>query len=441
VEAARTEIEAALGGGAASAGLNWFVEFAEVFADGNGGFDIVVANPPYVRQELIGDQKPALKAVFAEFYCGTADLCAYFYARAHQLLRQGGMLAFISSNKWLRTGYGANLRELMATRTHLSAIIDFRDLPVFQGIIAYPVIVIARKEAPPAGAAGPLHTAVPDLEEPYPDVRAVVRRHGRRLGREAVAGKQWLLADAAVSGRYRAMEASGPPLGRLIGGQVFRGVLTGLNEAFFIDGARRRELIERDPRSAEIIKPLLRGRDIRRWSPDAQDRWIIVTQIGVDMGRYPAIMEHLAPWEERLRARQDQGRHWWELRACAYYGEFDQPKIVYPDIAKRSRFAFDNTNIYVSNTAYIIPTEDMYLLGLLNSDPVEELYASMSSQVRGGYLRFIRQYVEQIPIPEASEADRAAIADLARRCVDARGVECEAWEREINARVEALYGL
>ena len=443
VRAAREQIEAALGGGAASAGLNWFVEFAEVFADGNGGFDIVVANPPYVRQELISDQKPALKAVYGELHCGTADLYTYFYMRGVQVLRTGGVLAYISSNKWFRAAYGAKLRRYIAETCRVGRVTDFGELPVFAAAATFPMIFIASKGSPDGSA---IYTQVTTLKPPYPDVAALNTMLGRPLPAGALAGERWTLAGSETADRLRKMDGSGPSLGEYIGGQVYRGVLTGLNAAFVIDGAKRRELVESDPRNDEIIKPLLLGRDIRRWAAENHDRWLITTAIGVDMVRHSAVMAHLCQWEDRLRARQDQGSHWWELRACSYYGLFDQPKILYPEIALEQRFAYDAAGgIYTNNKGFVIPTDDLYLLGVLNSADAWAYTSSCCAVLgdAGKRGRVMLQWVnlQRLPIPEASEADRAAIADLARRCVDARGVECEAWEREINARVEALYGL
>lgn len=170
---------------------------------------------------------------------------------------------------------------------------------------------------------------------------------------------------------------------------------------------------------------------------------MIVTKIGVAIERYPAVFRHLSQWQADLSNRGDQGNHWWELRACAYYWAFDVPKVVLPDIAARPRFALDIAGTYLGNTGYIIPVEDRYLLGILNSQTVERFYTGISSRVRGGYLRFIYQYLVQIPIPFAPNADRNAIADLVQRCLDARGQgpEVAVWEAEIDERVARLYGL
>lgn len=425
---------------AAPAGaVDWRIKFAEAF-DATGGFDVVLANPPYVRQELIVESKPRLKVVYGSLYSGTADLYVYFYYRALQLLRDGGMLVFISSNKWFRANYGARLRAHLAKFAAVWSITDFGDLPVFASATAYPMIFIGQKGAPGGETR---FTQVKSLDPPYPDVRALIDAAGQALPADAINGAEWRLASAESATRGRSMALAGRSLGEYVGGQLYRGVVTGFNKAFVINGATRARLIAADPRSAEVIEPLVVGRDIRKWAIDRKDTWLIVTRIGVDMARYPAIFAHLEQWLPELVLRRDQGNHWWELRACAYYAAFEQPKIVFPDIAVTPRFAFEPEGAYLGNTAYVIPLPDLYLLGVLNSRTVEQFYRTISAQVRGGYLRFIRQYVEQIPIPEPPAADRNAIADLARQCLEAagQGPEVAAWEAEIDARVARLYGL
>jgi hypothetical protein len=171
------ELVTLLGGDRApSNAVDWRIQFAEVF-DKRGGFDIVVANPPYVRHELITDQKPRLRQVYGPLFVGTADLFVYFYYRALQLLGSNGCLAFISSNKWLRAAYGARLRDVLEQQTWVRCIIDFGDLPVFETATAYPLIII--------GQRGPiyrptLYARVRSLTPPYPEVREILRRSSKK---------------------------------------------------------------------------------------------------------------------------------------------------------------------------------------------------------------------------------------------------------------------
>ncbi len=242
------------------------------------------------------------------------------------------------------------------------------------------------------------------------------------------------------------MKKNSEPLGVHVKQLLFRGLTMGLNEAFVISANEKARLIHEDPKSGQHIKPYFRGRDIKRWNVNYPDLYVIHVPWTFPINEHPAIKAHLQRFKTQLSKRPDvQEGHapWYAMSryGADYHHYFNQPKIVVPDIAKEARFAFDTTGAYLGNTAYILPTTDVFLLGVLNSKSVEEFYIQLSSQVRGGYLRFIRQYVEQIPIPSASAADRTAIAALVQKCLDAKGVGCEVWEQEINDRVAVLYGL
>jgi hypothetical protein len=423
-------------GGASLEGFDWQVEFAEVFAD--RGFDVVLANPPYVRHELIRHLKPALQKVFPAVYNGTADLYCYFYARGIELLRSGGMLAFISSNKWFTANYGGNLRKYVAESCDVSSITDMGELPVFETATTYPMIFVAQKGK--GGGQPTVFTEVKTLAPPYPDVLAIIRQSGIVLPDRAVSGSNWTLTGASVTARFRKMESMGISLGEYVSGQIYRGILTGLNAAFVIDGKRRHELIAADPRSAEIIKPLAVGDNVRKWRIE-REKWLILTPIGIDIKRYPAIFEHLKQWQPQLEARWDKGQHWWELRACDYYDKFDKPKIVFPEICNTPRFAFDNDGTFSNNKVFLIPLNDLFLLGVLNSAPAWEYTKSLCSALKGGYAMLQWVNFKRLRIPPASDSERALIAALVERCLSLRGKGCDANEREIDERVAALYGL
>jgi hypothetical protein len=158
---------------------------------------------------------------------------------------------------------------------------------------------------------------------------------------------------------------------------------------------------------------------------------------------YPAIHDHLSQYKDRLRERWDQGKFWWELRACTYYTKFVKPKILYPDIAKKCEFAFDEHGFLSGNTTYFVPVSDLALLGMLNSQVVDFFYRHISAMIQQDYLRFFTQYLEQVPIPTPTEAQREAIEALVRKLLDAegQGPQVEAWEGELNALVYQVYGL
>jgi type I restriction-modification system DNA methylase subunit len=437
--------------GSSVTGFDWTVEFAEVFID--GGFDVIVANPPYVRQELIKELKPSLKKVYPDIYSGTADLYCYFYARALQLLRNDGMLVFISSNKWFRANYGAILRKHIAETCWVRSITDFGDLPVFESATAYPMIFIAQKEQ--VTDQPTLYTEVESLEPPYPDVLVIIQQNGHLLSHGSLNGSDWMLFDADSSTRLRKMKAAGIPLGEYVKGQIYRGILTGLNQAFVIDGVKRAELIAQDPKSAEIIKPLIIGRNIGKWKVANKGEWLIFTRRGIDINSYPAVLGYLQQFREQLEPRPEEwdsshewpGRKlgpykWYELQdPIAYHEAFEKPKIIWGNLGLEPEFTFVSEPLYVMAPANLIPLDDLYLLGLMNSSSSRRFFDDISIQRNGNYLEFKPIYVKQLPVPDASVADHKAISDLVQKCLKAQGIGCNEWEREIDERVAALYRL
>jgi hypothetical protein len=255
------------------------------------------------------------------------------------------------------------------------------------------------------------------------------------------------------------METAGCRLDEYVKGKINYGVKTGLNSAFIIDSETRRTLIAKDRKSSELLKPLAVGDDVRRWNIGFKDRWLIFTRRGIDINSYPAIKSHLAPWRDKLEpkpktwpagkewvGRKPGSYKWYEIQdEVAYFELFHKAKIVFPDIAKESRFAFDTTKAYLLNTTYFISSGDLFLLGVLNSTPMweycKERLTVLGDAEKGGRLWFFRQFVENLPIPNASSDDREQIARLVKECLSAKGIGCEAEEKEIDQHVLSLYGL
>lgn len=420
--------------------IDWRVHFAAVFTK-NDGFDIVLANPPYVRQELIKDIKPRLREVFgSRVYVGTADLYTYFYARAVQLLAPGGVLAFISSNKFFRAAYGATIRKYLAERTSILSITDFGDSPVFESSVAYPMILVARE------GKHNVETIYTNTRVDSGDVnvRSIIEAKGRVLASRSIVGQAWSFTDKRTSAMLGRMEARGTPLKQHVGSRVFRGITTGYNKAFVIDSRTREQLIDDDPKSSELIKPFLQGKDIRRWLPVDEKRWVIATPIGVQIDDYPAVFRHLSQWQHELEQRCDQGNFWWELRACTYYDTFEELKLVSTKVSIRPTFALDARGCYLGNTAYFLPVkkcEAYFLLGVLNSQSsfiyAREAFVGKQNdwyEVQPGAL-------EAFPIPPASDKEKAVLARIVKKCLDAGAKDCTEWEAQIDQCVASLYGL
>jgi len=438
--------------------IAWYVHFAEVFMTSRRqqdiqkgieelkdyqvttleptGFDIVLANPPYVRQELIKGIKPELQKIYSTTYSGTADLYTYFYTRAVELLGPGGMLSFISPNKWFRANYGKKIRNFLADKCTVHSITDFQDSPVFEGATAYPMIFVAQK-GKTANSTTYTETHVTNGNI---DVKAVVRKNGKILSDDAIKGENWSFVDKATEDRIKQMQRNTVPLEIYVKGQIYRGLLTGFNKAFVIESKTKIELIEEDPASDDLIKPLLEGKDIGRWDAD-QNKWLILTPIGVEIENYPAILRHLKKWEDELKIRFDQGKHWWEYRACSYYRIYGGSQIVWGNLGLKPPFTYIKGPMCNLAPANSIPTNDLFLLGVLNSSSADFFFSHTAIQRNGGYYEYKPIYVKALPIPKVSDKEKKAIEKLVQKCLDAEGQDCEKWEAKIDKIVTKLYGL
>ena len=391
----------------------WKLHFSEVF-HGEGGFDVVIANPPYVRQEQIKELKPALQKYFS-CYTGVADIYVYFYERGFQLLREGGILSYISSNKYFRSGYGRQLRQFLGSKATIHQVIDFGDAPVFDAI-AYPSIIILSKQPPNHNQTRALNWKV---GLPIEEFDSMFQSKSFMIAQKELTSDGWRLESPAVLRLLEKLRKAGKPLAEYVNGRFYRGILTGLNEAFVVDGATRDRLIAEHPSSAEILKPFLRGRDVKRWRINFDDQYLIKIESSENKQHpwsgkpekeaesifartYPAIHARLEGFREQLLKRDDQGKYFWELRSCAYWQEFQKPKVLYQEIATYQCFAFDESSTLASKTTFFIPAKDLALIALLNSSVVWWFLRNTCTSIRGGALTMQAIYISQIPIPKTS---------------------------------------
>ena len=425
------------------------------------GFDITIGNPPYVRQEEIKHLKENLKVHF-ECYSGTADLYIFFYERAVRLLKPGGAFAFITSNKWYRAKYGEKLREWMNRNTQIRRIIDFGDEPVFTAI-AYPTIVVAtrRKEvASQPAATEQLRALNWTPGQPVESFPAVFSANCFAIHQAELKKEGWQLEPPGKRRLLARIRSAGTPLGEYVNGRFYYGIKTGLNEAFVIDATVRARLIAEDPRSAEVIKPYLRGRDIKRWWAEPKELWLIYIPwhfpLHLDPSitgasskaeaafkrEFPAVFAHLSQFKRELEARNQSETgiryEWYALQrwGADYWREFEQPKIIYPDIYLHQSFAWDTKGYYPANTCYFIPTGERWLTGLLNAPVIEWFYEQIANRIQNGYLRAFSDYMQQVPIATASTKQREIIdacVCAALHCGDSR------IEQLINGLVFELY--
>ncbi|MBC6962584.1 MAG: hypothetical protein DWB48_07605 [Nitrosomonas sp.] len=367
----------------------------------------MIANPPYVRMEFIKELKLDLQSAFEDVYSGRADLYVYFFRRGFDILKLQGVLTFITPNKFMRANYGEKLRSFLASKARLQTIIDFGDLPVFDAT-TYPMITIARNQPSDNNTIRVLEIK---SMETIPTISQAVD-HAYPLPQETLSGAAWLLSDPRTRTLMDKINGAGKPLGKHVNGAIYRGVVTGLNEAFIIDEAKRNELIADDPRSAEVIKPFIIGRDVKRWTISTRLRYIIFTYHRIDISRYPAIEHYLKTFRGGLEARATSANHkWYELQQpqMGIYPEFEKLKITWGNLATQPQFALAQAGVYVNAPANIIrASEDelLYLLAILNSTITQYFIASIGATRQGGFIEYKPMYVSQIPIAEGTPERR-----------------------------------
>jgi hypothetical protein len=382
--------------------FDWHAEFPEIMKA--GGFDAVIGNPPYVRQETLGHAKPYFQKHFS-VYQGTADLYVYFIEKSLSLLRTDGLFGFIVSNKWMRANYGNPLRQWMKQQ-HISEIADFGDLPVFEQAAAYPCILLIKK-APPKK----VFRAVQIKDLKFSDLTGYVSQNSFDVEQKLLEDSGWSMGNRDMQNLLNKLRTSGVPLGEYVKGKIYYGIKTGLNKAFVIDEAIRNRLLSEDAKSEEIIKPFLLGKEIKRYQPPSSSHYLIFMPKGwtnLQTGEkntwkwlntnYPAIGSYLNQFSENAQKRCDKGDYWWELRACDYYQEFEKPKIIYPNICKKPEFAFDENSLYTNQKCFIISLADKYLLGILNSAVTFFLFRQILPKLRGNFYEPSYIYFKNFPI-------------------------------------------
>ena len=387
---------------------------------GSDGFDCVIGNPPYVRQELLTDFKEYFQRKY-KVYHGAADLYSYFFERGVALLSEGGLFGIIVANKWMRANYGEPLRKWLKEQD-IKQIIDFGDLPVFESATTYPCIFISSRSKNPAPSVEMVNVKTLKFE---PTLQSYVDEHKQTLSKDLLDDSGWNLASEAEHRLLKKLQNKGVPLGEYVKGKIYRGVLTGLNEAFVIDEETKKRLIKEDKKSAAIIKPFLAGRDIKRYQQPVSDKYLIFTRRGIDIDKYPAIREYLNQFKTQLqpkpkdfkgktwKGRKPGSYKWFEMQdAVDYYEEFEKPKIIIPAIVKSASYTFDETGFYSNDKTSIISLNDKFLLGILNSTACDYFIKSIAATKQNGYFEYKPMYVEQLPIPTASSTQKKEIEKL-----------------------------
>ncbi len=431
--------------------LDWRVEFAEVFV--RGGFDIAIANPPYIQLQRDGGRLGRLyRNTGYRVFAGRGDVYQLFYERGCQLLRPLGLLAYITSNSWLKAQYGNRQRRYFSEQHTPLRLLELGE-GVFESAIVDSCVLLLRK----GGGSGGAFPAV-DMDRladggfpPDENLWGRARPDG---------DAPWSVLSLAEHIIMDKMRAKGTPL-RGWDVKIRMGIKTGYNEAFIIDETTKRALAEEDPKSAEIIAPILRGRDIQRYRARWAGLYLIATipAMNVDIDEYPAVEKYLMSFgKDRLeqsgkkladgrKSRSRTGHSWFELQvATAYYEEFAKEKLLWIELVEKGRFAYHNGVMFCVNTAYTMTGESIkYLCALLNSNLVTWFMKNTALNSGMGTTRWVRFTVETIPIPKLAATRQRPFVRLIDAILEAKDADPDAdvsrLEREIDRRVYDLYGL
>ncbi len=444
VEATKQQLRDYMKGAAPAGAIEWRIDFAEVML--NGGFDVVVANPPYVQlQRNHGELANLYLGTGYDTFVRTGDIYQLFYERGCQLLKPNrGILAYITSNSWMKAEYGKRTRRYLAER-HAPFLLLEMGKDVFSEATVDTSVLLLR-QGPRDNHDG---LAIRAIDIDHLD-SSVFPPKAEQWGLTRPNGDEpWSILSRTEQSIMDKMRAVGTPL-KDWDIAIYYGIKTGLNKAFIIDNQTRNALVSEDPRSAEIIKPVLRGRDIQRFQAKWAGIWLVDTHNGhndvsaIDVDDYPAIKAHLNGYYKQLERRQDQGGTLYNLRNCAYHTEFIKEKLLWIDLTEEGRFAYDNSRMFCVNSAYMMTgTSLKFLCVVLNSTLATWFMRNSALNSGMGTTRWIRFTVDRIPVPIVDAITEKPFIQILDEILHARYMKTDTTklEADIDELVYSLYRL
>ena len=457
--------------------FEWRFEFPEVLnEDGDFvGFDVVIGNPPYIRQEEFSEIKPFLKSRF-KIYNPIADLLTYFVELGNNILRQDGVFQFIISNKFTRANYGKTMRSYLLENTRISHFIDFSGIPVFDEATVDAAILGLEKRENDGNRILYAKLRKEDLDVHNFDSH--LSKIKQSFLQNDLSFETWAFEKSQVLEIKQKVESKGTQL-KDWNIKINYGIKTGYNEAFIINGLIKNRLVSENNKNSEIIQPILRGQDIKAWQPNFADLWVIFIPKGYTIKRnlpendpnyaaepmprygymdlneawnwfkvnHPAIANHLLPYKSKAQDRQDQGDFWWEQRACSYLDDFYKPKIIYPNMTKFLPFSVDLEGKYYHNDkSFHIVTERIYWLGaFLNSKLFDYCFRDNFPELLGGTRELRKVFFDKIPVKQISEKEEFPFKEVVCQILDLKTqntfADIHHLENQIDQLVYQLYGL
>mgnify|MGYP000954564634 CR=1 FL=1 len=426
----------------------WQLMFPKVFRD-NGGFDIVIGNPPYIQLQTKIDENTGEKLgdQFAELgfqtFAKTGDIYCLFYEKGYQLLSLGGVLTYITSNKWMRAGYGEKLRSFFAEKTNPLRLIDFGKQKIFaSATVDVNILMFTKSENEERTLACTVG------ESCSSNLSVYIEQNSCRTSFSS--DESWVILSSEEHHIRNKINTYGVPL-KEWDVKIYRGILTGFNDAFIISSEKKDELIAADPKSAELIRPILRGRDVKRYGFSFSDLWLITTHNGiksknippVHVEDYPAIHKHLDEYYPQLAKRADKGDTPYNLRNCVYMNEFFKQKIIWGNLALSAQFAWAEEGYFINAPSSMIVPGNKYLLAVLNSKLADWYIRQLGVTRNGGYFEYKPMFIEQLPVPVLDEEAQIPYIRLVDKILEEKRAlnDTQHLESEINQRVYALYHL
>ena len=429
-------------------GFDFEVYFSEVFHE-KKGFDVVIANPPYISHDKI-KEKETLKKFKA--YQSFADIYCYFFEVSLNIQSKTGLLCFITSNSYLKAEYGHPLRNFLIEKNHILTLVNIEDFQVFEAIVNNAVLISQRRDNRIPSKC----LVVNSHYDATVSFQIFIDNNRFYYNQSDFDDKAWYLIRPDFLSIKRKSEHFGKALSTYKP-KIKLGIATGANKSFVIDESLKNQLLKTDPHNSKIIKPILRGRDIFRYKYKLSAKYIILAANGINVKKdYPAVYSYLNSFGSSFKNRGAKGKHWSNLRPMAFLEDFKQEKIIWIELTDKGRFALCSDEVYLLNSAYfLIPPKQFsakYLLGILNSSVIE-FYLHIVAETSGmGVTRWINNYVKDFPIPEVSSTKQKLIIDIVNKILattkyddylqnTAKQAKVRDYEKQIDKLVYQLYDL
>lgn len=416
--------------------FDWQAAFPEVFAQ--GGFDVVVGNPPYVRQELLTPYKPWMEANY-DSYHGKADLYVYFYELGLRLLKPGGLMSYIVTNKWMKAGYGEPLRRFFSEKSWIKSVVDFGHAKqIFEDADVFPCIIVVEK---PTAAEKPKTARlcnIPREQLRIDDLSLQIEQEGVPIEIRHLGTETWQLESTAVTDLFARLLKAGTTLAKFVGQAPIYGLKTGYNAAFFVPDEQKKRLVQEDPNCETLFVRYFRGQDVKRWNSEWDGEWLLALRSSGEREwpwsksenaeadfatAYPSVFEHMTRHREALLARKNSVRFWWELSPFSTWETFKKPKIIYQEIQFHPAYALESDGVFSNNKTFILPTDDLYLLAVLNSPLGWWFNWRHLPHMKDEALTPAGFLVAEIPIAEPTAAIRKGTESAVRRLIEIQATQ------------------